>query len=139
MKAISEEAPTMPNQNDQHRGLIIGPIDTESEIKIILDKLATERYLVRMLSPSEVQKFINELIQNRILRGPIDTLFEIQIFLDMLRKSDLLVVGAIDTPEEIKAFLDTLRDSGVLQNSISNSRLSMLKQNEDMQKNKPNP
>lgn len=105
--------------------VLVGPIDTEKEMKAILGFLRKESHLARDVTNDEVGKLLVALKSLRATRlyGPIDTAGEVKLFLELLNKQNLLV-GPIDTPEEVKIFMDKLRKEGILQpsnNIINNS------------------
>jgi hypothetical protein len=99
---------------------LVGPIDTEKEIKLILSLLEKQFFLRRKVTENEINTFLNSLKQMR-LDGPVDTLREVEIFLDMMRKSNMLV-GPIDTPEEVKLFTNNLQMQGYMPQSFVSTR-----------------
>lgn len=101
--------------------VLVGPIDTEKEMKAILGFLRKESHLARDVTNDEVGKLLVALKSLRATRlyGPIDTAGEVKLFLELLNKQNLLV-GPIDTPEEVKIFMDKLRKEGILQPSNKN-------------------
>lgn len=99
---------------------LVGPIDTEKEIKLILRLLEKQFFLRRKVTENEINDFLNSLKQMR-LDGPVDTPRELEIFLDMMRKSNMLV-GPIDTPEEVRIFTKNLQMQGYMPQSLASTR-----------------
>lgn len=109
----------MKDNDLPHGGsLLIGPIDTELEINIVLASLREHRHLTANVTRDEITEYLQYLKQNRIINGSIDTPMEIEILITMLRKKGILL-GPIDTPEEVKLFIDRLRAEGILQPNVN--------------------
>ncbi len=76
--------------------VLLGPVDTDKEIKAILGILQKERHLDpnREFTDSEVRNLLVALKTWRFNRveGPVDTPREIEVFLGLLRKQNLLSV-----------------------------------------------